>query len=205
LIGNQNLRTIAPSVDSAGEYHRFARTQPREARSGERALICRRSIGLPAFLALGAVSLWGSCAAGQYARAVTTIPRGSYYVAVPAYPGPVYYYAASPGYYAQRYYPAPPQAPGLYSYAAPTGYSLAPGALHESVVVVPGVSGGWTYPAPVTSYRPVPSRTFGLEPQSTPAQIAEEIAPAATTPRLGPSSRATWRRGWIWRRNSANW
>jgi hypothetical protein len=41
----------------------------------------------------------------------------------------------------------------------------------------------------------VPLNNFGLEPESLPAQIAEDIAPAPAAPRLGPTWRANLWRG----------
>src|SRR5262245_17471185 len=98
--------------------------------------------------------------------------------------------------YAPVYYYAPQQAAGPYYYAAPAPY-------FRHWVVVPGGSSGRNYPAP--SGRPVPWHNFGLEPESLPAQIAEDTAPASVAPRLGPPWRAGWWRGRTWRRISRNW
>jgi hypothetical protein len=128
-----------------------------------------RSVALPALLALGGLSLWGSTAAAQYGGGGTAYAPGYYYA-----PGPGYYYAA----------PAPS---------------------FRSAVVVPGGWSGRRYPAPARSGRPVPSPNSGLEPESLPAQIAENIAPAPAAPRPGPAWRSGWWRGRTWRRTSRNW
>ena len=132
----------------------------------------RRSMALPALWALGSLVLWGSSAAAQYVGGGTA-------------------YAPGPGYYGSGYYYAVRPAAGPY-YAAP-----APS--FRSSVVVPGGSSGWYYPAPAPSGRPVPGHNFGLEPESLPAQIAEDIAPAPAAPGLGPTWRAGWWRGRTWR------
>jgi len=143
------------------------------------------STALPALLALGGLGLSGSPAAAQYVRGGTGYAPG-------------YYYAPGPVYYGSGYYYAPRPAAGPYYYAAP-----APS--FRSSVVVPGGSSGRNYPAPAPSSRPVPSHNSGLEPESLPAQIAENIAPTPAAPNLGPTWRASWWRGWTWRRTSRIW
>jgi hypothetical protein len=133
---------------------------------------------LPALLALGGLGLWGSSAAAQYVGGGTA-------------------YAPGPGYYSSGYYYVLQPAGGL--------HYVAPASAFRSSIVVPGTSSGWYYPAPAPSGRPLSSRSFGLEPQSLPAQIAEDIAPAHTAPRLGPTSRAGWWRGRTWPRTWKNW
>jgi hypothetical protein len=137
-----------------------------------------RSMALPALLALGGLGLWGSSAAAQYAGG------GTVYTPGPGYSGSGYYYVLRPA--AGPYYAAP----------AP---SVRPS------IVVPGGSSGWYYPAPASSGRPVAWRNSGLEPQSLPAQIAEDIAPSHTSPRLGPTWYTSGWRGRTWRRAWRNW
>ena len=144
-----------------------------------------RSMALPALLALGGLGLCGPKAAAQYVGGGTAYAPG-------------YYYAPGPGYYGSGYYYAPRPAAGPYYYAAP-----APP--FRSSVVVPGGSGGWNYPASVPSGRPATSHNFGLEPESLPAQIAEDIAPAPAAPKLGPRWTASSWRGRTWRIFSRNW
>ena len=139
-----------------------------------------RSITLPALLALGDLGLWGSSAPAQY------VGGGTAYA-------PVYSYAPVPSSYRWPYYCAPQQAVGPYCYAAP-----AP-SFRPSVLVPVGPSGR-NYPG-----RPGPLDNFGLEPESLPAQIAEDTAPAPAAPRLGQTWRASRWRGWTWRRTSRNW
>ena len=90
---------------------------------------------------------------------------------------PVYYY--TPGYY---------YAPGSGYYGS--GYSYAPRP----------TAGPYYYAAP----RPVPSHSFGLEPESLPAQIAEDIASGPAS-RLGPTRPTSWWRGRTWRRTWRSW
>src|SRR5262245_601729 len=104
-----------------------------------------RPMGLPALLALGGLSLWGSSAAAQQ------------YVGGGITYAPGHYYAVGPGNYGSGYYYAPRPVAGPY------------------------------YAAPASSGRPVRSRNMGLEPQSLPAQLAEDIAPAPAGPRSGPA------------------
>ena len=140
-------------------------------------------MGLPALLALSSLGLWGSSAAAQY-----VVGRNAY--------APSQYYVVGPGYYGSGYYYAPRPVAGPYSAAAP---SFRPS------VVVPGGFSGRNYPAPAPSGRPVPSHTFGLEPESLPAQIAENIAPARVAPGTGTPWRSGWRWGRTWGRTSRNW
>ena len=158
-----------------------------------------RSMALPALLALGGLGLWGSSAAAQYVGGGTAYAPGYYYAPGPVYYAPGYYYAPRPA--AGLYY-SPTPAP---YYATPGPYYAAPAPSFRSSVVVPGGSGGWNYPAHPSSGRPVPWRGSGLEPESLPAQIAEDIIPASTTPGPGPSWRAGWWRGRIWGRTSRDW
>ena len=144
-----------------------------------------RSMGLPALLALSSLGLWGSSAAAQYVGGRNaSAPRHDYVV--------------GPGYYGSGYYYAPRPSAGPYSYAAPAPSFRSP-------VVVPGGLSGRNYPTPAPSSRPVPLHSFGLEPESLPAQIAENIAPAPAAPGLGPTWRSSWWRGRMWRRTSRNW
>ena len=145
-----------------------------------------RSMAPPALLALGGLGLWGSSAAAQYVGGGTAYAPG-------------YYYAPGPGSYGSGYYYAPRPAAGFYYYAPPAPYYAAPAPSLRSSVVVPGGSSGWLYPAPTSSGRPAPWHNSGLEPQSLPAQIAEDIAPAPAAPGLGPTWRAGWWRGRTWR------
>src|SRR5262249_26918914 len=139
-----------------------------------------RSMVLPALLALGGLGLWGSSAAAQYVGGGT---------------------AFAPGYrYAPGHYYAPRPAPGLYYYAAPAPYYVAPARSVRSSVLVPVGASARNYPA-----APGPLHHFGLEPESLPAQIAEDIAPAPTTPRPGPTWRASWWQGRTWRRTWRRW
>ena len=139
-----------------------------------------RSMARPALLALGSLGLWGSSAPAQY------VVGGTAYA-------PVYGYAPVPGSYGSAYYCAPRQAAGPYYYAAPAP-SFGPS------VLVPVGPSGRNYPG-----RPGPSYNFGLEPESLPAQIAEDIAPAPAAPGLGPTWRAGWWRGRTWRRTWRSW
>ena len=139
-----------------------------------------RPMVLPALLALGGLGLWGSSAAAQYVGVAT------------AY-APVYGYAAGPGSYGSAYDYAPQQAAGPYYYAAP-----AP-SFRPSVLVPVGPSGR-NYPA-----SPGPLYNYGLEAESLPAQIAENIAPARVAPGPGTPWRSGWRRGRTWGRTSRNW
>ena len=152
-----------------------------------------RSMALPALLALGGLGLWGSSAAAQYVGGGTAYAPGYYYTPSPGYYSPGYYASQRPA--AGAYYYA---APAPYYYAAPAPYYTAPAPSSRSSVVVPYGSSGWNYPAP-----PGPLYKFGLEPESLPAQIAEDTIPASATP--GPGTR--WRAGWgrMWRRTSRNW
>jgi len=143
-----------------------------------------RSMALPALSALGGLGLWGSSAAAQYVGGGT-----------PSAPG--YYYAPGPGSYGSGYYYV------LRPAAGP--YYVAPAPSFRSSVVVPDGSSGWYYPAPAPSGRPVPGHNFGLEPESLPAQIAEDIAPAPAASGLGPTWRAGWWRGRTWRRTWRSW
>ena len=137
-----------------------------------------RSMVLPAVLALGGLGLWGSSAAAQYVGGGTA-------------------YAPGTGYYGSGYgYALRPAASPYYAPPAPSS---------RSSIVVPGGSGGWYYPAPAASGRPLPWHNSGLEPQSLPAQIAEDIAPAPTAPRLGPTWHTNRWRGRTWRRAWRNW
>jgi hypothetical protein len=140
---------------------------------------------LTALLALGVFGRWGSPAAAQYIGGGAPLAPASYYA-------PVYYYVPGPGSYSPVYYYATEQAAGAYSYAAP-----AP--LVPSSVVVPSGSSGWIYPAPSNFGRRVASNSLGLEPESLPAQIAEDTAPVPVAPRLGPTWRVGWWRGQRWR------
>ena len=151
-----------------------------------------RPMALPALLALGGLGLWGSSTSAQYVGGGTAYAPG-------------YYYTPGPGYYGSGYYYAPRPAAGPYYYAAPAPYYTVPASSFRSSVWILGGSSGRNYPAPAPSGRPVTSRRFGLEPESLPAQIAEDIAPAPATPRLGPTRLASWWRGRIWRRTSGNW
>jgi hypothetical protein len=139
-----------------------------------------RPMALPALLALGGLGLWGSSAPAQY------VGGGTAYA-------PVYGYTPGFGSYGSAYYRAPQQAAGPYSYAAPAP-SFRPS------VLVPVAPSGRNYPA-----SPGPLYNHGLEAESLPAQIAENIAPA----RVAPGPVTTWRPGWRWRRTwgrtSRNW
>jgi hypothetical protein len=128
----------------------------------------KTSMALPTFLALGAIGLMGSSAAGQ------NVGGGVVYA-----PGPVYY---SPSYHAP-----PPLAAGGYGYVVP-----APTFRHP--VLVPIRPSGRIYHA-----YPRPSPSHGLEAESLPAQIAEDLAPARAVP-----PRSGWRRGWSWWRFPRN-
>ena len=139
-----------------------------------------RPMALPALLALGGLGLWGSSTSAQY------VGGGTAYA-------PVYGYPPGLGSYGSAYYCAPQQAAGPYYYAAPAP-SFGPS------VLVPVGPSGRNYPG-----RPGPSYNFGLEPESLPAQIAEDIAPARVSPGPGPTWRAGWWRGRTWRRTSRNW
>ena len=143
-----------------------------------------RSMALPALSALGGLGLWGSSAAAQYVGGGTAYAPG-------------YYYAPGPGSYGSGYYYVLQPAAGPYYVATAPPF--------RSSVVVPGGSSGWYYPAPAPSGRPVPGHNFGLEPESLPAQIAEDIAPAPAAPGLGPTWRAGWWRGRTWRRTWRSW
>ena len=149
-----------------------------------------RSMILPALLALGGIGLWSSSAAAQY------VGGGTPYA-------PRYDSAPGPGYYGSGYVYAPRPAAGFYYYAAPAPYDAAPAPSFRSSVVVPGGSSGRNYPARLSG-RPVPLHNFGLEPESLPAQIAEDIAPAPVAPGLGPTWRPSWWRGRTWR-TSRTW
>jgi hypothetical protein len=138
------------------------------------------SMVLPALLALGGLGLWGSSAPAQY------VGGGTAYT-------PVYNYAPGPGSYGSAYYYAPRQAAGPYYYAAPT-------RSFRSSVPVPVGPSGRNYPG-----RPGPLYNFGLEPESLPAQIAEDISPAPVAPGPGTTWRAGWWRGRTWRPISRNW
>jgi hypothetical protein len=135
-----------------------------------------RSMALPALLALGGLGLCGSSAAAQYVRGGTAYAPGYYYA-----PGPVCYGAG--------YYYAPRPTAGFYYAPRPAPYYAAPASSFRSSLVVPGESSGRNYPA---SGRAAPWHGSGLVPESLPDQIAEDIAPASATPRLG----TTWRAGW---------
>jgi hypothetical protein len=143
-----------------------------------------RPMRLPALLAMSGLGLWGSSASAQYVGG-----RNAY--------APRHYYAVGPGYYGSGYSYAPRPVAGPYSAAAASSF--------RSSVVVPGGLNGRNYPAPAPSGRPVLPHNFGLEPESLPAQIAEDIAPAPAAPRLGPTWRAGWWRGRMWRRTSRSW
>jgi hypothetical protein len=148
-----------------------------------------RSVALPALWSLGGLGLWGSSATAQYVGGGT-----------PYAPG--YYYAQGPGYYGSGYYYATQPTASPYYYVAPAPYYAAPAPSLRYSVRVLGRASGRNYPAP--SDRPVPLRKFGLEPQSLPAQIAEDIAPAPAS-RLGPTQPASRWRGRTWWRSSRNW
>ena len=150
-----------------------------------------RSMALPALLALGGLGLWGSSAAAQYVGGGTAYAPG-------------YYYTPGYGYYGSGYYNSPQPAAGLYYYPASAPYYAAPAPSFRSWVVVPGGSIGRDYPARVSD-GPVPLHKFGLEPESLPAQIAEDIAPAPVAPGLGTTWRAGGWRGRTWRRIWRNW
>jgi hypothetical protein len=151
-----------------------------------------RSMILPTLLALGGMGLWCSSAAAQYVGGGTAYTQG-------------YGSAPGPGYYGSGFDYAPRPAAGFYYYAPPAPYYAAPAPSLRSSVVVPGGSSGWLYPAPTSSGRPAPWHNSGLEPQSLPAQIAEDIAPARAAPRLGPTRYSGWWQGRTWRRTSRNW
>ena len=146
----------------------------------ERTMYRTSSMVLPALLALGGLGLWGSSAPAQY------VGGGTAYA-------PVYGYTPGFGSYGSAYYRAPQQAAGPYSYAAP-----AP-SFRPSVLVPVGPSGR-NYPAPTG-----PLYNYGLEAESLPAQIAEDIVPASATPRVGPTWGANRWRGRMWRRTWRNW
>jgi hypothetical protein len=139
-----------------------------------------RSMALPALLALGGLGLWGSSAAAQYVGGGTAYAPG-------------YDYAPGPGYYAPGYDHAPRPAAVPYYYAAPAP-SFRPS------VLVPVAPRGRNYPV-----SPGPLYNYGLEPESLPAQIAEDIVPASATPRVGPTWGANRWRGRMWRRTWRNW
>jgi hypothetical protein len=143
-------------------------------------MTCMRPMALPALLALGALGRWGSSAAAQYVGGGTAYAPGYYFA-----PGLVYY---APGY---DYPPRP--AAGAY-------YDAAPAPSFRPPVLVPVGPKGRNHPA-----SPGPLYNYGLEAESLPAQIAEDIAPA----RAAPAPGAPWRSGWRWRRargrNSRSW
>jgi hypothetical protein len=149
-----------------------------------------RSMALPALLALGGMDLWGSSAAAQYVGGVSAYAQG-------------YYCAPGPSYYGSGFGYVPRPAANFY-YAAPAPINAAPAPTFRSSVVVPGGSSGWIYPAPASSGRPAHWRNSGLEPQSLPAQIAEDIAPDRAAPEPGPTRYSGWWRGRTWR-TSRNW
>jgi hypothetical protein len=139
-----------------------------------------RPMVLPALLALGGLGLWGSSAPAQY------VGGGTAYASV-------YNYAPNPGSYGSAYYYAPRQAAGPYYYAAPARSFRSP-------VLVPVGPSGRNEPG-----RPGLSYNFGLEPESLPAQIAEDLAPARVAPGPGTPWRSGWRWGRTWGRTSRNW
>jgi hypothetical protein len=139
-----------------------------------------RSMALPALLALGRLGLGGSSAAAQYVGSGTAYAPG-------------YYYAPGPGSYGSASYCAPQQAAGPY-------YNAAPAPSFRPSVLVPVGPSGRNYPG-----RPGPLYNFGLEPESLPAQIAEDIAPAPVAPGPGTTGRAGWRWGRTWGRIPRNW
>ena len=106
---------------------------------------------------------------------------------------PVYGYAPGPGSYGSTYYYAPQQAAGPYYYAAPVP------SFRHSVPVLVGPSGR-NYPG-----HPGPLYNFGLEAESLPAQIAEDIAPARVAPGPGTAWRPGRRWGRTWGRISRGW
>jgi hypothetical protein len=153
----------------------------------------KRSLALPALMALGGLGLWSSSAAAQYGGGVTAYAPGYYYAPVPVYYGRTYDYA-------------PRSATGPHYYVLPARYYVAPPPTSQPALVDPGVSSGWSYSAPARFGRAAPSHTFGLEPESLPAEIAEEIAPATAAQRLAPTWHAPWWRGRIrWKRTRTNW
>jgi hypothetical protein len=139
-----------------------------------------RSMALLALLMLGGLGLGGSSAAAQYGGGGTAYAPG-------------YYYAPGPGSYSSAYYCVPQPAAGPYYYAAPTPSS-------RSSVLVPVGPSGRNYPA-----SPGPLYNYGLEAESLPAQIAEDIAPAPVAPGPGTTGRAGWRWGRTWGRIPRNW
>jgi hypothetical protein len=138
------------------------------------------SMALPALLALGGLDPWGSSASAQYVGGATAYP-------------PVYYYAPNPGSYGSAYYYASRQAAGPY-------YYVAPARSFRSPVLVPVGPSGRNDPG-----RHGPLYNSGLEPESLPAQIAEDLAPAPVAPGPGATWRAGWWRGQRWRPISRNW
>jgi hypothetical protein len=150
------------------------------------------SMALPALLALGGLGLWSSSAAAQY------VGGGTAYA-------PVYYYAPGPSYYGPVYYFVPRAAAGPYYYTPPASYYAAPTTSFRYSVVVPGGSSGWNNPALAAYRRPVPSPNSGLEPESLPAQLAEDIAPAPAVPSLRRPWRPNWWWGRTWWSTSRNW
>src|SRR5262249_31574743 len=147
----------------------------RTSQQGLRTMTRMRSMALPALLALGGLGLWGPSAAAQYVGGGAAYPPGDYYA-------PGHSYAPGPLSYRPGHFYAPRPAPGPYYYAAPAPSS-------RSSVVIPVGPSGRNYPA-----SPGPLYNHGLEAESLPAQIAEDIAPA----RVAPGSGTTWRAGW-WR------
>jgi hypothetical protein len=145
-----------------------------------------RSMAPPALLALVGLGLWGSSAAAQYVVGGTAYAPGYYY-------GPGYYYAPGPVSYGSGYDYAPRPAAGPY-------YAPAPAPSYRSSVLVPVGPSGRNYPG-----RPGPLYHYGLEPESLPAQIAEDTIPASATPRPGPTWGASRWRGRMWRRTWRNW
>ena len=139
-----------------------------------------RSMALPALLALGSLGLGASSARAQYIGGGTAF-------------APIYGDTPGPGSYGSAYYCAPQQAAGPFYYAAP-----AP-SFRPSVLVPVGPSRR-NYPA-----SPGPLYNYGLEAESLPAQIAEDIAPARAAPGPGTPWRSGWWRGRTWGRISRDW
>ena len=143
-------------------------------------MYCMRPMVLPALLSLGGLGLWGSSTSAQY------VGGGTAYA-------PVYGYPPGLGSYGSAYYCAPQQAAGPY-------YNAAPAPSFRPSVLVPLAPSGRNYPA-----SPGPFYNYGLEAESLPAQIAEDIAPARVAPGTGTPWRSGWRWGRTWGRTSRNW
>jgi hypothetical protein len=149
---------------------------------------------LPALFALGILGVWSSSSAAQYVGGVSAYGPGYYYATARVYHGQTYYY-----------YFAPQSVTGP-SYYVPARQYVAPPPTSQPVLVNPGVSSGWSYSAPGRSSRAAPSPSLGLEPESLPAQTAEEIAPATAAQWQAPPRRTPWwQRRMRWTRSSTNW